>query len=140
MFKFGSRSLKNLTGVHGDLVRVAHHALEISTVDFAITEGLRTPARQKELFEQNLSKTLASRHLTGHAIDVAAFVSGHVVWNWAEYEQIAKAFKTAAKELDIPIEWGGDWTKFRDGPHFQLPWLQYPIPVSKATPVPGVQA
>jgi peptidoglycan L-alanyl-D-glutamate endopeptidase CwlK len=29
--------------------------------------------------------------------------------------------KQAAYELNIKIEWGGDWKSFKDGPHFQLP-------------------
>lgn len=127
-FKFGLRSTANLIGVHRDLVKVAVRALELSSVDFAVTEGLRSEARQQELFIQNKSQTLASRHITGHAIDVAAFVNDRLTWNWAEYETIANAFKAAAKELAIPIEWGGDWHSFRDGPHFQLPHKQYPAP------------
>lgn len=125
-FRFGLRSQSKLLDVHPDLVSVATRALELSTIDFSITEGRRSPARQQELFAANRSKTLASRHLTGHAIDVAAVVEGKVSWNWPLYEQIAAAFKAASKELNIPVEWGGDWETFRDGPHFQLPRKQYP--------------
>lgn len=128
MFKFSPRSVTNLVGVHSDLVKITERALKLSTVDFGITEGLRTSARQQELFALHKSQTLASRHITGHAIDVVAFVRGKITWNWAEYEVIAVAFKAAAKELSIPIEWGGDWPNFRDGPHFQLPHKQYPAP------------
>lgn len=125
-FRFGVRSLRNLVGVHPALVCVAHRALTISTVDFAITEGLRTNARQQELFAQNKSKTLASRHITGHAVDVAAFVNGKLTWEWKYYEDIAKAFKEAAREMHTNVEWGGDWKSFRDGPHFQLNVADYP--------------
>lgn len=124
-FRFGLRSQSKLLDVHPDLVSVATRALELSPVDFSITEGIRTRERQAELFAANKSKTLASRHLTGHAIDVAAVVDGNVSWHWELYEQIAAAFKQAASELNIPIEWGGDWPRFRDGPHFQLPRKQY---------------
>lgn len=117
-----------MVGVHPDLVKIAHYALLTSPVDFSITEGLRTTARQLELFEQNKSKTLASRHITGHAIDVAAFTNGKLTWNWAEYEVIAAAFKHAANELGVKIDWGGDWKSFRDGPHFQLSYSTYPAP------------
>lgn len=125
-FRFGLRSQTNFTGVHPDLVRIAYRALELSPVDFTVTEGLRSAKRQRELFEQNKSKTLASRHLTGHAIDVAALVDSKVTWNWAEYNTISKAFKQAARELDLDIEWGGDWHSFKDGPHFQLPFKTHP--------------
>ena len=137
MFKFGQRSQTNLVGVHPDLVRVVHRALKISPVDFGITEGLRTPSRQLELFALHKSQTLASRHITGHAIDVAAYVGNKLTWNWAEYEIIAAAFKVAAADLGIDIEWGGDWKSFRDGPHFQLSHKAYPAP---KTATAGVQA
>ena len=126
-YRFGLRSKANLTGVHPDLVSVATRALELSPVDFTVTEGLRSPSRQKELFAQHKSQTLRSRHITGHAIDVAALRAGKVTWNWQEYEDIAKAFKAAAKELCIDVEWGGDWKSFKDGPHFQLSYESYPV-------------
>ena len=34
--------------------------------------------------------------------------------------------KAAAKKEGVLLEWGGDWKTFKDGPHFQLPWVQYP--------------
>lgn len=125
-FRFGLRSQANLLDVHPDLVKVAYRALELSPVDFTVTEGRRTASKQQELFKQHKSQTLASRHITGHALDVAALVNGKVTWNWAEYELIATAFKESAAELGIPIEWGGDWKSFRDGPHFQLTHKAYP--------------
>jgi peptidoglycan L-alanyl-D-glutamate endopeptidase CwlK len=126
-FRFGLRSKANLLGVHPDLVKVAHLALSMSPVDFTVTEGLRTPSRQKELFAQHKSQTLRSRHITGHAIDVAALRDGKVTWNWQEYADIAVAFKAAAKELGISITWGGDWKSFKDGPHFELSYSAYPV-------------
>lgn len=126
-FRFGLRSKSNLVGVHSDLAKVAYRALELSSVDFVVTEGLRTQARQQELFTAQKSQTLRSRHTTGHAIDVAALKDGKITWNWAEYVLISNAFKQAAAELNIPIEWGGDWKSFKDGPHYQLPYFEYPI-------------
>lgn len=67
-----------------------------------------------------------SRHLTGHAVDLGGMVGGVVRWDWALYHKIADAMKAAAAELNIPIECGADWVTFPDGPHFQLPWKQYP--------------
>jgi peptidoglycan L-alanyl-D-glutamate endopeptidase CwlK len=123
---FGSRSLSRLKGVHPDLVRVARLALSYSPLDFVITEGLRTRARQQELFNEGASKTLNSRHITGHAIDIAALVGGKVRWDWPLYPRIAEAFKRASKELNVPIIWGGDWKSLRDGPHFELDRRRYP--------------
>lgn len=126
MFKFSQRSLKNLDGVHPDLVRVAKRALELSEVDFGVIEGLRTPERQRELKAKGASMTLNSRHITGHAIDVAAFVAAELRWDWPLYPKIAKAFKQAASELNVKIVWGGDWRKLKDGPHFELDRSAYP--------------
>ncbi len=123
---FGSRSLSRLKGVHPDLVKVAHLALSYSPLDFMITEGLRTRARQQELFNEGASKTLNSRHITGHAVDVAALVGGKVRWDWPLYPRIAEAFKRASKELNVPIIWGGSWKTLRDGPHIELDRRRYP--------------
>lgn len=125
-FKFSKKSLDRLAGVHPDLVAVVHKALELSLIDFTVLEGVRSVARQEQLVKAGASKTMRSRHLTGHAVDLGAYVAGQVRWDWALYDQIAAAMKRASKELNIPIEWGGDWKTFKDGPHFQLPWNKYP--------------
>lgn len=125
-FSLGARSVKKLEGVHPDLVKVVKRAIEITEVDFTVLEGLRTLARQKQLMASGASKTLKSRHLTGHAVDLGAYAAGQIRWDWPLYYKIANAMKQAAKELGIPIEWGGDWKSFKDGPHWQLPWKEYP--------------
>lgn len=121
LFKLSQRSIDRLNGVHPDLVSVVKLAIERSDVDFMVTEGLRTKERQRELVAAGASKTMNSRHITGHAVDLAAYVNG-IRWDWPLYEKIAKAMKQAAYELNIKIEWGGDWKSFKDGPHFQIPW------------------
>lgn len=125
-FRLSTRSRDRLKGVHPDLVRVVERAIQLTGVDFMITEGLRTPARQAELKRAGASQTLNSRHLTGHAVDVAAWVDGDVRWDWPLYPRIAAAFKQAARELNTPIIWGGDWPRLRDGPHFELDRKAYP--------------
>lgn len=125
-FRFGERSLKNLLEVHADLQRVAARALELSSVDFAVTDGLRTKEEQAANLKKGVSQTKNSRHLTGYAIDVVAIVGGRASWDWGYYQSIAVAFKAAATELSIDIEWGGDWKSFRDGCHFQLSRKSYP--------------
>jgi len=125
-FRFSARSRSRMQGVHPDLIRVAERAIALTEVDFMITEGLRTPARQAELVKAGASRTLNSRHLTGHAIDVAAMIGSEVRWDWPLYPRIAKAFKQGSKELAIPIIWGGDWPRLRDGPHFELDRKVYP--------------
>ena len=126
MFVLSKKSLDRLTGVHTDLVRVVKRAIEITTVDFAVLEGVRSKARQEQLVRAGASQTMNSRHITGHAVDLGAYVSGSVRWDWPLYHKIADAVKQAAAELGVPIEWGGDWRTFKDGPHFQLPHKEYP--------------
>ena len=120
------RSRSRLTGVHPALVAVVEAAVARSPVDFMITEGLRTPERQASLVKAGASRTLKSRHLTGHAVDVAALVDGQVRWDWPLYGRIASAFQSAAMELKTPIVWGGDWKSLRDGPHFELDQKVFP--------------
>ena len=126
MFQLGPRSKMRLNGVHPDLVKVVERAIEITPVDFTVLEGLRSPERQKELVAAGASQSLNSRHITGHAVDLGAWVDDQVDWSWPLYYEIARAMKEAAKELKIDIEWGGDWITFKDGPHFQLSRRSYP--------------
>lgn len=125
-FNLSLRSRMRLRGVHPDLVRVVERALNITEVDFTVTEGLRTAARQKELVAAGASQTMKSRHLTGHAVDLAALVAGQVRWDWPLYEKIAYAMKEAAIDLNVPVVWGGDWKTLKDGPHFELDRKYYP--------------
>ena len=125
-FTLSARSKQRLEGVHPDLVKVVQRALELSKVDFAVVEGLRTPQRQKELFASGATRTMNSRHLTGHAVDLAPFIAGQLRWDWPPFYEIAKAMKAAAAELGVAITWGGDWRTFKDGPHWELDWKVYP--------------
>ena len=119
-FVFSGRSLRNMEGIHPDLRNVAIRALQLTEIDFVVTEGLRNAKRQRQLVNAGASQTMASSHLIGYAIDVAALLDGRVSWDWPLYHKIADAFKRAADELGVAIVWGGDWTGFPDGPHFQL--------------------
>jgi peptidoglycan L-alanyl-D-glutamate endopeptidase CwlK len=125
-FRLSTRSWARLKGVHPRLVAVVEAALARSPIDFLVTEGLRTPTRQAALVRAGASRTLNSRHLTGHAVDVAALVDGKVRWDWPLYGRIAAAFKAAARDLDVPLIWGGDWPRLRDGPHFELDRKAFP--------------
>lgn len=125
-YTLSQRSKDRLKGLHPDLVRVVEHAIKITDIDFTVLEGMRTLERQKQLVAQGASKTMNSRHLTGHAVDLAPFVNGEVSWDWPLYHRLAKVIKRAAKEVGVQLEWGGDWKSFKDGPHWQLPWKQYP--------------
>ena len=79
-YSLGERSRQRLEGVHHDLVRVVERAIQITPVDFTVLEGLRTIQRQQQLLAAGATTTLKSRHLTGHAVDLGAFVGGEVRW------------------------------------------------------------
>lgn len=125
-YVFGKRSNKRLEGVHSDLVRVMRRAIAESDIDFTVLEGLRTTERQRQLVAKGASKTMRSRHLTGHAVDIAPLIDGKVSWDWPLYHKIARVVKQAALKEGVKVEWGGDWRTFKDGPHWQLPWADYP--------------
>jgi peptidoglycan L-alanyl-D-glutamate endopeptidase CwlK len=125
-FQLGPRSIMRLKGVHPDLVKVVERAIKLTTVDFTVLEGLRTPQRQAQLVKAGASQTMNSRHLTGHAVDLGAWVDDEVRWDWPLYAKLNAAMQEASKQLQVPIEWGGGWRTFKDGPHWQLPRKEYP--------------
>ena len=126
-FALGRTSEMRLNGVHPDLVRVVRRAIAITPIDFTVLEGMRTLARQRQLVARGSSQTMNSRHLTGHAVDIAPLDDdGDVSWDWPLYHQLAPVIKEAARAEGVSIEWGGDWRSFKDGPHWQLPWRGYP--------------
>ena len=121
-----ARCGQRLAGVHPDLVRVVERAAR-DGARFRVIEGLRSMDRQAELVRAGKSQTMRSRHLTGHAVDLAALdEAGRVTWARPAYEALASQVKAAAAAERVQIEWGGDWRSFFDGPHFQLPWASYP--------------
>jgi len=126
-FELSQRSLSRLVGVHPDLVEVVKLTIQRTAVDFTVVEGVRRPERQLELVARGASQTQNSHHLKqtdgyGHAVDLAPLVGGAIPWNdWATFRGLADAVKACAAELGVPVEWGGDWKSFKDGPHFQIP-------------------
>jgi len=124
-FKLSNRSKSNLRGVHPDLDAVVRRAIEITRCDFVVIEGVRSKADQAANVAKGVSWTMKSKHLLqadgyGHAVDLAAYVDGTIVWGpWKHYAAIASAMRKAAKELGVAITWGGEW-KQRDAVHFQL--------------------
>ena len=120
-----SRSERNLIGVHGDLVTLIRAVDTSFPHEIIVTEGVRTFERQAQLYAAKASQTMNSRHLTGHAVDLAVKIGGQVVWTWHIYAELGAFVKAKAKELGIPIQWGGDWARLKDGPHFELPRNAY---------------
>lgn len=121
-----TRSIQRLVGVHPDLVRVVHRANEITKTPFIVVEGLRTVARQRELVAKGASRTMNSRHITGHAVDLAPWIDGTVRWDWPAFWPLVAAMRQASEELKIPVIHGANWKSFPDGPHHELDRKVYP--------------
>jgi peptidoglycan LD-endopeptidase CwlK len=128
MRQFSKRSLDNMRGIHPDLRRVMDRALQESPVDFTVIEGLRTKERQAQLVASGASRTMNSRHITGHAVDLLPIdpATGRGEFAWPLYHKLAPAVKAAAAAEGVAIKWGGDWKSFKDGPHFELDRATYP--------------
>lgn len=136
MFLLGEKSLERLSTVKPQLQSVVKRAIELSTVDFRVIEGIRTLERQQYLLRKGATRTLKSKHLTGDAVDLAPIIDGQVSWDWQYFHPIAEAMKKAAAEQDILIRWGGTWLplsvtspvngkfalskSFPDGPHYEV--------------------
>lgn len=147
-FKLSKRSLSRLEGVKPALVEVTKHAIELTTVDFGVTCGLRTLEEQRALVAKGASQTMKSKHLTGDAVDVVAYIGSRISWELSLYDDIANAFRAAALEKGVKMRWGAAWNiddirdwdgtmqdammhyvdtrraqnrrPFIDGPHFEL--------------------
>lgn len=101
-----------MRGVKNPLLMVVKRAITLTTVDFSVGEGLRTVARQKQLFASGKSQTMNSKHITGDAVDLFAFVGGKVSWNVErDYIHIATAMAKAAKIENVKVKWGAAWSE-----------------------------
>lgn len=103
--------------INAQLALVVYLAAEKCPVRMMVVEGVRTERRQAELVRSGASHTMHSRHLTGHAVDLAPIVDGTVRWDWPLFFPIAAAMRYAAIKLNVPVRWGGLW----DTPLAQLP-------------------
>jgi peptidoglycan L-alanyl-D-glutamate endopeptidase CwlK len=136
-------SLSRLVGLNANLEAVVKRAIEITEQDFMVVEGVRSkeqcfinygkgrtvdqckakgvPAQyaQPKLAKVTwLNNPLSSKHVTGKAVDLVPYP---VDWNdLSKFKKIAVAMKQAAKELNVSMDWGGDWTSSKDYPHFEI--------------------
>jgi len=108
-FKLSGKSIMRLNGVKDELRDVVMRAIELTKVDFGVIEGLRTEKRQKELLASGASQTMKSKHLTGDAVDLMAYIGSRGSWELNLYDDIADAMKKAAIEKNIGIRWGAAW-------------------------------
>lgn len=151
MFKFSKRSINNMQGIHPHLRAWCDRLIQITPIDFVVLEGRRTIERQAQLVAEGASRTMNSRHITGHAVDLGAWL-GTIRWELTLYCRIAEAGRQACYDLGVPIRWGGAWKRldlttqdpmdlvleysaaakasgekpFIDSGHFELPRTKYP--------------
>jgi len=153
VFVLNAGSKKELLRVHEALVSIVEKAVQLSVQEFAVHDGIRTIAEQQQMVQRGASKTLDSRHVSGHAVDLVPYINGKLRWEWPPIYLIADAMRIGAQELKIPLRWGGAWdvdftnsmeppedlvanyvarrkkqglSAFIDGPHFELQRSQYP--------------
>ena len=147
-FKLSQRSLGRLDGVKNEIHSVVVSAIGMSNVDFGVICGLRTQEEQEDLMARGATQTLKSKHLTGDAVDLMAYIGSRASWELNLYDDIADAMKQAAIKHDVAIKWGAAWSvgniaewdgtmeeamnsyidlrrsqgrrPFIDGPHFEL--------------------
>ncbi len=108
-YTLSSRSLDKLEGVNEDLVKVVKRAIELTKIDFGVIYGMRTLEEQKKLFDAGKSQTMKSKHLTGDAVDLMAYVDGKASWELNLYDDLADAMKWAATEEGVVVRWGAAW-------------------------------
>lgn len=108
-FRLSERSLQNLQGVKPILILICQRAIEITSIDFGVTEGLRSIERQRQLMQEGVSQTLHSKHLDGRAIDIIAYGPDGATWEPKFYDDVADAFAEAARDFKTSIRWGGAW-------------------------------
>jgi peptidoglycan L-alanyl-D-glutamate endopeptidase CwlK len=133
-FDLAPRDTLRLQGVHPDLIRVVRGAAlhYPATGRFIVVEGMRTLEKQREYFQAGKSRIMKSRHLTGHAVDLAPYVDTDgdgdldLSWEREHFYPIVDAMRASAAAAGVLIEWGGDFKGFFDAPHWQLPWSKYP--------------
>lgn len=147
-YKLSQRSLDKLEGVDERLIAVVKQAITTTKIDFGVIQGMRTLEMQKALVAKGASQTMKSKHLTGHAVDLMAYIEGRGSWELNLYDDIADAMKDAGDTLGVQMRWGAAWhindlrkwdctmegamnsyidlrrsqgrRPFIDGPHFEL--------------------
>lgn len=122
-------SKRRLTKLHPELAKRASLISELTNqgLTIEVVQGLRTFEEQNELYKEGRTKPSQvvtnskggqSNHNYGLAVDLCPFVNGKPQWN--DNEGSIQIGVEAAKH---GLEWGGNWKKFNDKPHVQLPGL-----------------
>lgn len=121
MVKSADRRVSSLKPVAQKACKLFLQECEKAGVHIYLTETYRSSDRQRWLYAQGRTRfpgpvvtwTLNSNHMTGMAWDIAVSAPK----NMYDSATLAKAGAIARR---LGIEWGGDWTKTPDRPHFQV--------------------
>ena len=128
MYKFGSRSRKQMENIHPDLKKVLNEVIKY--VDCSVLEGQRSAERQNKLFEEGRTKVKypngSHNANPSRAVDVVPYP---IDWDDRERFHLFAGFVLGiAKSMGINLRWGGDWNQnfevddnqFDDFPHFEI--------------------
>ena len=125
-YHLGKGSLKNLAGVHPDLIWIVHYAIRTTEQDFTVTDGVRTVKQQAEYVRSGVSQTMMSKHLNqtdgfGHAVDLVPCINGRTRWELTACYPIMEAVRLASFARRRLLRWGGAWVPLNKGDPLVLP-------------------
>ena len=119
-----SRSLDDLLPPVKERVEKFLNAAKAAGIDLLVTSTYRDNASQDALYAQGRptpgkkgtnAKAGQSWHNYKCAVDVVPIVAGKPCWDVKDevWQQVGALGKAAG------LEWAGNWTKFKEMPHFQ---------------------
>ena len=119
MPKFSKSSRRRLNKACSDLQRLFNEV--IKEMDCKVICSFRGEGAQNDAFKNGKSRVRFpySKHNVkpSNAVDVVPYPL-----DWTDIESFIKLgefVKAKAKELNINIEWGGDWVSLKDYVHYQ---------------------
>jgi peptidoglycan L-alanyl-D-glutamate endopeptidase CwlK len=126
MPQLSAASRTRLAGAH-PLLQKLFAAVAIDT-PILVLDSQRGRKAQEQAFALGHSRAhfgqSAHNWAPAIALDVVPFP---LDWeDTARFKALAKIVKAKAAELDIPLQWGGDWKTLVDMPHYELtPWRDF---------------
>ena len=120
-----SRKIEDLKPLAQTACNIFMKECKKANLNVCITQTLRDAEYQNSLYQQGRTKPGSivtncdgykkkSNHQSGYAWDICLNVNGK------EYSDSSFFEKCGAIARKLDITWGGDWTSFRDTPHFEI--------------------
>ena len=125
-YHFSNLSLERLSTCHVELQRLIHAVMNEQLMDFSVLCGFRDMHDQNEAVKRGTSKLCwphgRHNHRPSLAVDVCAYpINNFDKENTDRTHILATIILQKARDLEIPVFWGGHWTHLNDIYHFQLP-------------------